>query len=58
MSSEVINRSIVLLEHVELLAMEALHVACAIEVKASLFVSSDKRQLAAAKKFSLTVNPV
>ena len=58
LSPEVINRSITLLEHVELRAMDALHVACAIESEASLFVSSDQRQLVAAKKFSLTVNPV
>ena len=58
LSPEVIKTSITLLEHVELRAMDALHVACAIEAKASLFVSSDKRQLAAAKKFSLAVNPV
>ena len=58
LSPEVINRSIILLEHVELRAMDALHVACAIEAKTSLFVSSDKRQLAAAEKFSLKVNPV
>ena len=58
LTPEVINRSITLLEHVELRAMDALHVACAIEAKASLFVSSDTRQNAAAKKFSLTINPV
>ena len=58
LSPEVIKTSITLLEHAELRAMDALHVACAIEVKASLFISSDERQLAAAKKFSLTVNPV
>ena len=58
LSPEVIKTSITLLEHMELRAMDALHVACAIEAKAALFVSSDKRQLAAAKKFSLTVNPV
>ena len=58
LSPEVIKTSITLLEHVELRAMDAFHVACAIEAKAGLFVSSDKRQLAAAEKFSLTVNPV
>ena len=58
LSPQVIKRSITLLEHAELRAMDALHVACAIETKASLFVSSDERQNVAAKKFSLTVNPV
>ena len=58
LSPEVIKTSIHLLENVQLRAMDALHVACAIEAKASLFVSSDDRQVAAAKKFSLAVNPV
>ena len=58
LTSEVIRTSIDLLERAELRAMDALHVACAIEVKASKFVSSDDRQLAAARKFGLTVDPV
>ena len=58
LSPEVIKKSITLLEHTELRAMDALHLACAIEAKASLFVSSDERQNAAAKRFSLKVNPV
>ena len=58
LSPEVIRTCIALLERADLRAMDALHIACAIEAKASLFVSSDERQLAAAKKFSLQVNPV
>ena len=58
LSPEVIRRSIILLENAELRTLDALQLACAIEAKESVFVSSDKRQLAAAKKFSLTVNPV
>jgi predicted nucleic acid-binding protein len=44
----VISRSIKLLENNPLRAMVALHVACAMEWKADLFVSSDRRQLDAA----------
>ena len=58
LSSEVIRRSIILLENAELRILDALQLACAIETKESVFVSSDKRQLTAAKKFSLRVNPV
>ena len=58
LSPEVIKTSISLLEHAELRAMDALHVACALEAKAPLFVSSDERQNRAAKKFGLTINPV
>lgn len=58
LSSEVIRRSILLLEHAELRTLDALQLACAIEIKGSIFVSSDKRQNAAAKKLGLTINPV
>jgi len=34
-------------------AMDALHVACAIQWGAELFVSADERQVAAAKKAGL-----
>lgn len=40
----VISRSVSLLENSALRAMDALHVACALEWKADLFVTSDKRQ--------------
>ena len=39
-----------LLEHNVLRAMDALHVACALEWQAELFVTADKRQLKAARK--------
>ena len=58
LSLEVIRTCVTLLEHADLRAMDALHIACAIEAKASLFVSSDERQLAAAKKFKLIINPL
>jgi len=35
------------------LCMDALHVVCALEWKAQLFVSSDKRQISAAKRAGL-----
>ncbi len=44
----VISRSVNLLEGNLLRAMDALHVACALEWKADLFVTSDSRQLDAA----------
>ncbi|MFH0729872.1 MAG: type II toxin-antitoxin system VapC family toxin [Pseudomonadota bacterium] len=44
----VISRSVVLLENNVLRAMDALHVACALEWQADLFVTSDRRQLTAA----------
>ncbi len=44
----VISKSVKLLENSMLRAMDALHVGCALEWKADLFVTSDKRQLDAA----------
>ena len=44
----VVSRSVKLLEDNVLHAMGALHVACALEWKADLFVTSDRRQLDAA----------
>ena len=49
----VIVRSIVLLETTALRAMDALHVACALEWGAGLFVSADERQVKAARKSGL-----
>jgi predicted nucleic acid-binding protein len=49
----VISRSVKLLETNVLRATDALHVACASEWKAELFVTADKRQLMAAKKSGL-----
>lgn len=45
----VISYSVKLLENNVLRAMDALHVACAFEWEADLFVSSDRRQLNAAR---------
>lgn len=44
----VISQAVRLLENNELRAMDALHVACAIEWNAELFVTSDRRQFDAA----------
>lgn len=44
----VISRSVKLLEDNVLRALDALHVACALEWQADLFITSDRRQLTAA----------
>ena len=49
----VISHSVKLLETNVLRAMDALHVACALEWQADLFVTADKRQWTAAKKAGL-----
>lgn len=49
----VISHSVRLLENNVLRAMDALHVACALEWEADLFVTSDRRQLVAARKAGL-----
>jgi len=53
LTPEVIATSASLLEASPLRAMDALHVACALESGADLFVSSDKRQITAARKAGL-----
>jgi len=54
----VIGSSITVLEASPIRALDALHVACALEWGADLFVSSDKRQLAAAKLAGLKTKKV
>jgi len=49
----VISRAVKLLENNVLRAMDALHVACALEWQAELFVSADRRQVEAAKNAGL-----
>ena len=49
----VVSRSLKLLERHVLRAMDALHVACALEWKADLFLTADRRQFSAAKKTGL-----
>ena len=53
LTPEVIATSTSLLETSQLRAMDALHVACALKWVAELFVSSDKRQITAARKAGL-----
>jgi len=52
-TSAVISHSVKILETNALRAMDALHVACALEWKADLFVTADKRQLTAAENMGL-----
>jgi len=53
LTSAVISHSVKLLEKNVLRAMDAFHVACALEWQADLFVTSDKKQLLAAKNAGL-----
>ena len=52
---EVVRCSILALERSPLRAMDAIHIGSALLAKPELFVSSDKRQLAAAKKAGLKI---
>jgi len=54
----VISAATAVLESSPVRAMDALHVACALEWNADLFVSSDRRQISAAKKVGLRVRYV
>lgn len=54
----VITRTIALLETYPLRAMDAIHVACALELQTHLFVSADQRQLTAAQTEGLAVQQV
>lgn len=49
----VISRSVKLLESNALRALDSLHVACALEWRADLFITSDRRQFMAAKNSGL-----
>jgi predicted nucleic acid-binding protein len=49
----VISRAVKLLENNVLRAMDALHIACALEWQAELFISADRRQVEAAKNAGL-----
>jgi len=53
LTPEVITKTTGLLENNALRAMDALHVACALEWGAEMFVSSDKQQIIAAGKSGL-----
>lgn len=51
----VVSRSVKLLENNTLRAMDSLHVACALEWKADLFITSDRKQCTAARNSGLRV---
>ena len=53
LTPSVISRSVKLLEINALRALDALHVACALEWQADIFVTSDRRQFTAAKNTGL-----
>jgi len=54
----VIRSAVDLLERLPLRTLDALHVACALEWKAELFVSADRRQLSAAASAGLSIRRV
>lgn len=49
----VIGSAIMIIEASPVRAMDAIHIACAVEWQAELFVSADKQQLSAAKRAGL-----
>ena len=55
LTPDVLNKTTELLENNLLRALDAIHIACALEWNAELFVSSDKRQVTAAMKAGLNV---
>lgn len=55
LTPSVLNRTTELLEKNALRSLDAIHLACAIEWKADLFVSSDERQVTAATDSGLNV---
>ena len=58
LTSSVIGSAIRILETSPVRAMDALHVACALEWGAELFASSDARQLKAAKRAGLRTEEI
>ena len=58
LTASVVSSTIAVLEASPVRALDALHVACALEWGADLFVSSDKRQLNAAKRAGLKTKKV
>jgi hypothetical protein len=53
LTPQVIRQPVSLLESNKLRAMDALHVGCALEWKAEIFVSADRQQLLAAQRAGL-----
>ena len=50
LTDEVIKKAVMLLEKNVLRTLDAIHIACAYEWEADMFLTSDKRQIKAAKK--------
>jgi len=58
LTPSVVSTCASILESSPVRTMDALHVACALEWKADLFVSSDRKQISAAKKAGLRTKQV
>ncbi|MBI2437254.1 MAG: type II toxin-antitoxin system VapC family toxin [Lentisphaerae bacterium] len=58
LTSEVIHTSVIVLETKPVRAMDALHIACALEWHADWFVSSDRRQITAARSSGLRTKQI
>ena len=58
LTQEILLGTLALLEKSTVRAMDAIHIACAIEWSADLFVSSDEKQLLAAKRAGLKISQV
>lgn len=58
LTPSVVGSSLAVLEASRVRTLDALHIACALEWEAELFVSSDRRQLAAAKRAGLETKEV
>jgi predicted nucleic acid-binding protein len=58
LSADVVSQAIVIFEEYSLKTLDALHLACAIKSRASVFVSADKQQTATAEKLKLTILPI
>jgi len=58
LTEEVVGRAVEVLERNDLRAMDGIHVASALVWRAEVFVSGDRRQLAAAKREGLTTRAV
>lgn len=58
LTDEIITVTVGILEKFTLRAMDAIHLACAMNVSPTLFVSADVRQLQAARKLKLKIKKV
>lgn len=58
LTPSVIGSSVTVLEASRVRTLDALHIACALEWQAELFVSSDKRQIAAGRRAGLKLKSV